>query len=86
MTLPTSRNSRAREPLAEMSNVLVDVGAVEHERIVAALAFHDVAAVAGVPDELVVAVAEKGDVIAAAAGDDVVAGAARSACPHRRCR
>ena len=41
-------------------DVLVDVGAVEHQRIGAGLAFDDVAAVARVPDERVVAVAEQG--------------------------
>ena len=57
-------------------DVLGDVGAVEHQRIGAGLAFDGVAAVAGVPDEGVVAVAEQGHVVAAAADDDVVAVAA----------
>ena len=35
------------------------------QRVGAGLTLDDVAAVAGVPDELVVAVAEKGDVVAA---------------------
>ena len=46
-------------------HVLVDVGAVEHQRIGAGLALDDVAAVARVPDERVVAVAEQRDVVAA---------------------
>ena len=57
-------------------DVLVGVGAVEYQRVGAGLAFDGVAAVARVPDELVVAVAHEGDVVAAAARDDVVAGAA----------
>src|SRR5262249_32483202 len=55
---------------------LGDVGAVEHERIGARLAFDRVAGVAGIPDKRVVAAAEKGRVVAATAGDRVVAGAA----------
>ena len=48
-------------PLAIGGDVefLADVGAVEHQRVGAALAFDDVAAVAGIPDETVVAVAEQ---------------------------
>ena len=57
-------------------DVLVGVGAVEHERIGAGLTLDRVAAVARVPDEHVVAVAEQGHVVAATAGDDVVAVAA----------
>ena len=57
-------------------DVFVDVGAVEHQRIGAGLALDHVAAVARIPDECVVAVAEQGDVVAAAAVDDVVAVAA----------
>ena len=55
---------------------LGDVGAVENQRIDAVLAFDDVAAVARVPYERVVAGAKQGCVVAPAAGDDVVAVAA----------
>ena len=74
--LATSRNSVARLPLAEMVDVLVDVGAVEQQRVGAGLALDRVAAVAWVPDEGVVAGAEERDVVAATADDQVVAGAA----------
>ena len=57
-------------------DVLVDVGAVEQQRVVARAAVDGVAAVAGVPDEGVVARAERGHVVAAPADDGVVAGAA----------
>ena len=53
-----------------------DVGAVEHQRVGAGLALDDVAAVARVPDERVVAVAEQGRVVALVAVDGVVAVAA----------
>ena len=86
MILATSRVNRARPPLAEMSIVLVDVGAVEQQRVVAVLALDHVAAVARVPDERVVAGAEQRRIVAAAAGDDVVAVAAdqRVRCRRRR--
>ena len=51
-------------------DLLADVGAVELHRVGAVLAFDDVAAVAGVPDERVVAGAEEGGVVAAAAVDE----------------
>ena len=57
-------------------DVLVDVGAVELQRVGAALALDHVAAVAGVPHERVVAGAQEGHVVAAAADDGVVAVAA----------
>ena len=57
-------------------DVLGDVGAVEQQRVGAGLALDDVAAVARVPDEGVVAVAEQGHVVAAAADHGVVAVAA----------
>ena len=57
-------------------HLLIDVGAVEQHRVVAALALDGVAAVAGVPDEGVVAGAHQGHVAAAAAVDQVVAVAA----------
>ena len=57
-------------------DLLVDVGAVEQQRVGAVLALDRVAAVARVPDEGVVAGAEEGGVVAAAADDDVVAVAA----------
>src|SRR5262249_27713834 len=56
---------------------LVNVGAVEHERIGAVLTLDDVAAGARVPDKRIVAVAEQGRIVAAAAGDEVVAIAAK---------
>ena len=74
--LPTLRNSRARWPLAEMSMTLVDIGAIEDQRIGAGLALNDIAAVAGIPDERVVTVTELRHVVAATAVDDVVAVAA----------
>ena len=57
-------------------DVLVDVGAVEGERVGAGLALHDVVAVAGRPAERVVARAQQRDVVAAAADHGVVAVAA----------
>ena len=57
-------------------DVLVDVRAVEEHRVVAVLALDDVAAVARIPGERVVAGAEEGDVRAAVAVDRVVAVAA----------
>ena len=48
-------------------DVLVDVGAVEQQRVGAVLALDDVAAVARVPEERVVAGAEQRGVVAAAA-------------------
>src|SRR6185295_15957068 len=53
-------------------HVLGDVCAVEHQRIGAALALDDVAAVTGIPGERIVAVAEQGHVVAAAADHGVV--------------
>ena len=76
MTLPTSRNEPDAAAVGRDVDVLVDVGAVEQHRVGAALALDGVAAVAGVPDERVVAVAQQGHVVAAAAVDDVVAVAA----------
>src|SRR5262245_19247011 len=57
-------------------HVLADVGAVEDEPIRASPALDDVAAVARIPDERIVAVAKQGRVVAAAAGDGVAAIAA----------
>ena len=74
--LPTSRNKPHPAAIGRDVDVLVDVGAVEQQRVGAGLALDGVAAVAGVPDERVVAGAEKRHVVAAAAGDDVVAVAA----------
>src|SRR4051794_7017989 len=54
-------------------DALADIGAIEQQRVGARLPFDHVAAVTGVPDELVVASSQHGEVIAAAAGDDVVA-------------
>ena len=55
---------------------LVDVRAIEHQRVGAVTAVDRVAAVARIPDEGVVAAAELRIVVAAAADDDVVACAA----------
>ena len=70
----------AREPRAGAVgrdvDLLVDVGAVELQRVGAVLALDGVAAVARIPDEGVVAGAAEQGVVAAAAGDDVVAVAA----------
>ena len=57
-------------------DLLVDVRAVELQRVVAGLAFDRVAAVARVPHEGIVAGAEERYVVAAAAVDEVVAVAA----------
>ena len=65
-----------RPPLAASVDLLADVGAVEVELVVAALAFDGVAAVAGVPLEAVVAGSERGLVGADVAVDAVVALAA----------
>src|SRR5262249_44334566 len=59
-------------------------GAVELQRIVARLALDDVAAVAGVPDERVVAVAEQRGIVAGTAGHDVGAVAAHQIGGARR--
>ena len=55
-------------------DVLGGVGAVEHQRVGARLTLDRVAAIAGVPDELVIAGAHEGNVSACAARDDVIAG------------
>src|SRR5204862_4125482 len=57
-------------------NVFGDIRAVENQRIGAGLTFDDIAAVARIPDEGIVAVAERSGVVAAPAGDGVVAVAA----------
>ena len=57
-------------------DVLADVGAVEVQRVAAALAFDGVAAVARIPLEVVVAGAQQRGVGADVAVDEVVAGAA----------
>ena len=74
--LATSRVNRTRRAVGRDVDVLVDVGAVEQHRVGAGLALDDVAAVARVPDERVVAGAQQRHVVAAAAGDQVVAVAA----------
>src|SRR5262245_20927433 len=75
VTVPMSRVSLARLPLAEMS-IFSHVGAVEAQRIGARLALDRVAGVTRVPNERVVARAEQRQVVASAADDDVVALAA----------
>ena len=57
--------------------MLGHVGAVEQHRVVAGLSFEGVAAVAGIPDEGVVAGTEERAVVAAVAVDRVVALAAQ---------
>ncbi len=57
-------------------DVLVDVGAIEQQRVGAGLAFDRVAAVARVPDERVIALAEERHVVAATANHQVIAAAA----------
>ena len=57
-------------------DALVDVGAVEHQRVGAVLALDRVVAVTRIPGERVVAGAEEGDVVAPPAGHGVVAVAA----------
>ena len=74
--LAMSRVNRARPPLAEIVEALADVRAVEQHGVGAVLALDDVAAVARVPLEHVVAGAEEGDVVALLAVDEVVAVAA----------
>ena len=65
--LPTSRVKPDPAAVGRDVDVLGDVGAVEQQRVVAALALDGVAAVARVPDEGVVAGAHQGHVVAAAA-------------------
>src|SRR5262249_57283220 len=57
-------------------DVLVDIRAVEPERVEAGLILDRVVAVARVPDERVVARAEEGHVVAGAAVDKIIALAA----------
>ena len=52
---------------------LVPAGAVERHQVAPGTSLDDVAAVAGIPDELVVVRAERGGVVATVAVDDVVA-------------
>ena len=70
------RVNRTRAAVGRHVEVLVDVGAVEQHRVDAVLALDDVAAVARIPLERVVAGAEQGDVVALVAVDEVVAVAA----------
>ena len=67
------RVRRTRAAVGGHVDDLADVGAVEVERVGAALALDDVVAVAGIPLEVVVAAAEEGRVGAAVAVDEVVA-------------
>ena len=71
--LATSRVQPGVPAVGRDVDLLVDVGAVEQQRVDARLAVDRVAAVAGVPDERVVAGTEQGHVVAAAADDEVVA-------------
>ena len=68
---------RPRLPLAEMSMFSLALEPLNSSVSVPALALDDVAAVAGVPHERVVAGAQEGDVVAAAADD-------RCRCRRRR--
>ena len=70
--LPRLRKKRRRLPLAEKSKISAPAGAVEQEPVGAALPLDDVAAVARIPDERVMAGAEEADVGAAVAVDAVV--------------
>ena len=74
--LATSRVNRTRLPLAEMSMFSLMLAPLNSSVSLPRLALDGVAAVAGVPDEGVVARAHQGRVVAAAAVDEVVAGAA----------
>ena len=74
--LATSRVKRTRPPLAETSMLSSMLRAVEEHRVGAVLALDDVAAVARIPLEGVVAGAEEGGVVALVAVDEVVAVAA----------
>ena len=76
--LPRLRKNRTRWPFAETSKFSLDVAPVEHHRVGAVLTFDDVAAVARIPLEDVVVIAEQSDVVALVAVDEVVAGAASS--------
>jgi hypothetical protein len=60
-------------PVGGDVHVLADVGTVEHEPIRASPTLDDVAAIARIPDERIVAVAEQGGVVATSADDRVVA-------------
>ena len=60
-------------PVGGDVHVLVDVAAVEHQRVAAVLALDHVAAVARIPLEAVDSGAEQGDVVALLAVDEVVA-------------
>ena len=77
VTLPMSRVSDARLPLAEMLKVSLMFAPLNMKRVETVLAINDIAAVAGIPDERVVTVAESRGVAATAAGDHVVAVAAK---------
>ena len=76
MTLATSRESLASAAVRRDVDLLVDVGAVEPQRVEAGLALDRVAGIAGVPDERVIARAERCHVVSGAAYDDVSARAA----------
>ena len=63
--LATSRVNADAAAVGRDVDLLGDVGAVEQHRVGAGLALDGVAAVAGVPDERVVAGAQQGRVVAA---------------------
>ena len=71
--LATSRNQSDAAAIGRDVEVLARVGAVEQQRVEAVLAFDNVAAVARVPGERVVADAEKSDIVAASADHAIVA-------------
>src|SRR5882672_6728080 len=82
---PTPCSSTARTSASSSSfppavggklELLADVRAVEEHGVGAGLAFDDVAAITGIPDEGVIARAQQSHVIAAAAVDQIVAVAA----------
>ena len=76
MTLPTSRNQSDAAAVGGNVDVLVRVGSVELQGVDAILAFDNVAAVARIPDEPVVAAPQKSDVVAAPADHIIVSIAA----------
>jgi len=74
--LPLRPDERQPPLVGAHRDVLVPAGTVEHHRVAAILALDHVAAVAVIPDEGVVPVAERGGVGAFAANHRVVAVAA----------
>ena len=84
--VPTSRVKRIAPAVRRHLEALVDVRAVELHRVRTVLALDDVAAVARIPLEGVVARAQEGGVGALVAVDEVVAVAAEQRVVRRCCR